>query len=182
VDSSIISILSPKPDGHYPTGSTVNFQWTIDSPVAMNRATAYVNGETVSTAEPTSNRRTEISGKVAATCKAGQNRFRVNIELADGRSVEKLVVFHGDEALTPPSDFADMQSGRQQQLAGEGTSADGDVVDVGRVGLVDAMRALRMSVQLEPEDLVLDVDKDGRVTAEDSRRIFQIRFQESRER
>jgi hypothetical protein len=181
VDSRIISISSPQSNHRYPAGGKVGLKWSVDSPVAIQRATAYVNDEAVAAARPTADKPNEISGTGAADCKTGPNLLRVNIELADGRSVEKLVVFHGDGDQTPPSGFADALPGRQPQLAGDDTPADGNVVDVGRGGLVDAMRALRMSVQLELEDLALDIDKDGRVTAEDSRRIFQINFQESRE-
>ncbi|MBT4511290.1 MAG: hypothetical protein HOC20_03650 [Chloroflexi bacterium] len=39
---------------------------------------------------------------------------------------------------------------------------------------LDALAALRMSVNLLAEDLILDIDKNGKVTAEDARRILSI--------
>ncbi|MBN1189961.1 MAG: hypothetical protein JXA46_09425 [Dehalococcoidales bacterium] len=49
----------------------------------------------------------------------------------------------------------------------------GDYNGDGRVTEVDALAALRMSVQLLAEDLIVDMDQNGKVTAEDARLILK---------
>jgi hypothetical protein len=53
----------------------------------------------------------------------------------------------------------------EQRLAGDG---NGD----GQVTVLDALIALRMFVQVIPEDLMMDVNGDSRVTPEDARQIL----------
>ncbi|MBC8511593.1 MAG: hypothetical protein H8D32_01240, partial [Dehalococcoidia bacterium] len=48
----------------------------------------------------------------------------------------------------------------------------GDINGDGKVDLLDALRALRMYVQIEAENLVLDMDNSGKVTPEDARLIL----------
>ncbi len=50
----------------------------------------------------------------------------------------------------------------------------GDYNGDGLVTELDALAALRMSVKLLTEDLILDMDQNGRVTAEDARQILSI--------
>ena len=50
----------------------------------------------------------------------------------------------------------------------------GDYNGDGKVTIVDVMAALKMSIQLLPEDLILDMDGDGAVTAEDAQLILKI--------
>ena len=50
----------------------------------------------------------------------------------------------------------------------------GDYNGDGRITELDALAALKMSVKLLAEDLILDMDQNGRVTAEDARRILSI--------
>ncbi len=49
----------------------------------------------------------------------------------------------------------------------------GDSNDDGRIASLDALMALRMSIGKLPVDLILDVDKDNRVTVLDARWILQ---------
>ncbi|MBC8511594.1 MAG: hypothetical protein H8D32_01245 [Dehalococcoidia bacterium] len=42
------------------------------------------------------------------------------------------------------------------------------------MGVLDALRALRMYVQLEPENLILDMNQDGQVNPEDARLILEM--------
>lgn len=42
------------------------------------------------------------------------------------------------------------------------------------MGVLDALRALRMYVQREAENLILDINQDGRVSPEDARRILEM--------
>jgi len=55
-----------------------------------------------------------------------------------------------------------------------GQPTTGDINGDGKVGVMDALRALRMYVQLEAENLILDMNQDGRVTPEDARRILEL--------
>ncbi len=55
-----------------------------------------------------------------------------------------------------------------------GNRIPGDYNGDGLVTELDALAALRMSVKLLAEDLILDMDQNGRVTAEDARRILSI--------
>ncbi|MDY6912091.1 MAG: cohesin domain-containing protein [Chloroflexota bacterium] len=50
----------------------------------------------------------------------------------------------------------------------------GDSNGDGIITEIDALAALRMSVNLMEEDLILDMNQDGKVTAEDARRILSI--------
>ena len=49
----------------------------------------------------------------------------------------------------------------------------GDYNGDGKVTELDALAALRMSVKLLAQDLILDMDNDGKVTAEDARLIMK---------
>ena len=50
----------------------------------------------------------------------------------------------------------------------------GDGNGDGRITAVDALIALKMFVGLKTEDLVLDMDGDGRVTPDDARRLLTL--------
>jgi hypothetical protein len=50
----------------------------------------------------------------------------------------------------------------------------GDGNGDGKISVLDALFALKMYVQLLPVDLILDVNKDGRITPEDARLIVQM--------
>lgn len=50
----------------------------------------------------------------------------------------------------------------------------GDGNGDGKISVLDALLALKMYVQLLPVDLILDVNKDGRITPEDARLIVQM--------
>jgi len=50
----------------------------------------------------------------------------------------------------------------------------GDITGDNKVDLLDALRAIRMYVQLEPENLVLDMNQDGQVNPEDARLILEM--------
>ena len=54
-----------------------------------------------------------------------------------------------------------------QPMTGDG---NGD----GRITALDALIALRMFVQISPEDLVMDLNGDGRVTPQDARQILSL--------
>ena len=54
-----------------------------------------------------------------------------------------------------------------------GSAVPGDADGDGVLTVADALEALKMSVGLIPEDLVLDMDGDGSVTSSDARRILQ---------
>ena len=55
-----------------------------------------------------------------------------------------------------------------------GQSIPGDGNGDGRITALDALIALRMFVQISPEDLVMDLDGDGRVTPQDARQILAL--------
>jgi len=42
------------------------------------------------------------------------------------------------------------------------------------LGVLDALRARRMHVQLEAENLILDMNQDGRINPEDARLILEM--------
>ena len=55
-----------------------------------------------------------------------------------------------------------------------GQLSQGDINGDNKVSALDALRALRMYLQLEAENLILDMNQDGRVTPEDARRILEL--------
>lgn len=79
--------------------------------------------------------------------------------------VEVLASDSGGERL--PLNLVDGQLTVGQPVLGDG---NGD----GKITALDGLIALRMFKQLSPEDPVLDVDGDGRVTPEDARQILAM--------
>ena len=55
-----------------------------------------------------------------------------------------------------------------------GQLSQGDINGDNKVSALDALRALRMYVQLEAENLILDMNGNGRVTPEDARLILEM--------
>ena len=55
-----------------------------------------------------------------------------------------------------------------------GQSIPGDGNGDGRITALDALIALRMFVQISPEELIMDLDGDGRVTPQDARQILAL--------
>ena len=52
------------------------------------------------------------------------------------------------------------------------STLEGDYNGDGRITKLDVLVALKMSIGLLKEDLIMDMDKDGRVTADDARLLI----------
>lgn len=59
-------------------------------------------------------------------------------------------------------------------VATSGGKVKGDFNGDGKITEIDGLAALKMSIMLLPEDLILDMDGDGAVTAEDARLMLNI--------
>ena len=85
------------------------------------------------------------------------------------RTALRLVTRKASVSGGAPADIATIDG--EIQIVDEGGFLPGDVNGDGKVGMDDVLMALKISVELLPQNLRADMDKDGQVTAADARVI-----------
>jgi hypothetical protein len=153
----------------------MNFSVTYDSAV-VQPAGEVVKGNLLGSALFEANPRDEIkigfAGQrgVSGDGTVAQIRFRV-VGRPGTSSPIKLTVGRADAARGGALSVA-TRDGRIDVIREEDRKA-GDFDGDGRITLADALAALKMSVDLIPDDLRADADRDKAVTSNDARILFQ---------